>query len=227
MNKTNKNLASGEKPTKPVTSSLRDRVLFLSAAGGTILGGNMIKAREPVRCGMTGIEIPPEDAGLCNNAYGCQNCEHYDEDAEIEVLINFGKVAFTIIAAIILILVGMTIVKAEEIPDEEAVLCIIGEAEGEGEIGMEAVAEAIRNRGSLKGVYGCSAPRVRKHLYSDRILLQAKRAWKKSAGDGDITFGARFWEGTAFKTPYWAKDMVVTATIGRQRFYKEVSNAKR
>lgn len=111
-----------------------------------------------------------------------------------------------------------------EIPKE--VYCVIGEAEGEGETGMEAVAESIRNRGSIKGVYGCSAPRVRKQLYSARILRQAEQAWEKSAGDGDITFGATHWEGTAFKTPYWAKDMIVTATIGNQRFYKEATNAR-
>ena len=39
----------------------------------------MIKKRPPVHCGMTGKEIPPEDAGLCNNAEGCYDCEHNDD----------------------------------------------------------------------------------------------------------------------------------------------------
>jgi hypothetical protein len=57
-------------------------------------------------------------------------------------------------------------------------------------------------------------------LFSKKILETANRAWKDSAHT-NITSGATHWEGTAFKTPYWAKDMILTATIGRQRFYKE------
>lgn len=106
-----------------------------------------------------------------------------------------------------------------ETPKE--VLCVIGEAEGEGYSGMLAVSEAIRNRGTLKGVYGCNAPRVRKHAYGDKVLNTAIKAWKDSEGSSDITNGATHWEGTAFKTPYWAKGMILTATIGNQRFYKE------
>jgi hypothetical protein len=33
-----------------------------------------------VTCGMTGKEIPPEDAGGCNNAEGCDHCVHNDGD---------------------------------------------------------------------------------------------------------------------------------------------------
>ena len=32
--------------------------------------------RQQPRCGMTGKIIPPEDMGGCNNAEGCDNCEH-------------------------------------------------------------------------------------------------------------------------------------------------------
>jgi hypothetical protein len=181
-------------------------------------------------CGMTGKRVPPEDMVGCNNAEGCDSCPHNDcddDDLPSGATVVYVKWVLIILTTIICLLLYSIVANAKEIKDEEAVMCVIGEAEGEGEIGMEAVAEAIRNRGSLKGVYGCSAPRVRKQLYSDRILHQAQRAWERSAGDGDITFGATHWEGTAFKTPYWAKDMIVTATIGNQRFYKEVANAKR
>lgn len=106
----------------------------------------------------------------------------------------------------------------DEIPKE--VLCVIGEAEGEGYNGMLAVSEAIRNRGTLKGVYGCNAKRVTGRLYSDETLRIASQAWKDSRGFSDITHGATHWEGTAFPVPYWAEGMIVTATIGRQRFYK-------
>jgi hypothetical protein len=148
------------------------------------------------------------------------------ENAEDRVIVSAIAVIACIVVAVSLILVfWCRTAHADEVIPKE-VYCVIGEAEGEGEIGMEAVAEAIRNRGSLKGVYGCSAPRVRKHLYSARILRQAQQAWERSAGSGDITFGATHWEGTAFKTPYWAKDMIITATIRNQRFYKEKSNVR-
>lgn len=47
--------------------------------------------------------------------------------------------------------------KAEDISDKEAVQCLLGEARGEGFNAMVAHAEAIRNRGHLRGVYGCKA----------------------------------------------------------------------
>jgi len=105
--------------------------------------------------------------------------------------------------------------------EQKEVLCIIGEAEGEGYTGMLAVAEAIRNRGTLKGVYGCNAPRVRDHKYSQEVLETARQAWEDSEGPGDITHGATHWEGTKFKTPSWAKYMIVTLELNNQRFYKE------
>ena len=175
------------------------------------------------RCGITGKVIPPEDAGLCNNAEGCDNCCHYEEDEDLPTgsTIVFLKWMFTIIAAVLFVVIVVSMVKAEEIPDEKAIMCVIGEAEGEGYEGMLAVAEAIRNQGTLQGVYGCNAPRIKKGMYSNKIFNMARAVWISSAGHGDITKGATHWEGTSFKTPYWAKDMIVTATIGRQRFYKE------
>lgn len=104
--------------------------------------------------------------------------------------------------------------------DKQAILAIIGEAEGEGITGMTAVACAIRNRGTLQGVYGLHAPRIKQHQYTDSIYKIAVKAWEQSAYN-DITHGATHWEGTKFKVPYWAKHMRVTATIGSQRFYKK------
>ena len=118
--------------------------------------------------------------------------------------------------AVMVVLAGA--VFGDEIPKE--VYCVIGESEDQGYIGMLAVSEAIRNRGTLKGVYGCTANRVVKHLYSEETLRIATQAWRDSRGSGDCTHGATHWEGTKFKQPYWAKSMTVTATIGEQRFYK-------
>lgn len=105
-----------------------------------------------------------------------------------------------------------------------AVNAIIGEAEGESYIGKLAVACAIRNRGTLKGVYGEKAPRVTKQLYSAKVKADAQKAWKESEGQQSCQFidGADHWEGTKFKTPSWAKDMKITATIGGQRFYRRM-----
>lgn len=108
---------------------------------------------------------------------------------------------------------------ASTIPDSKAILAIIGEAEGEGYQGMLAVACALRNRGTLKGVYGLTAPRVRLHRYSQVTYELSTRAWQESA-NYDITHGATHWEGTAFRKPYWSKGMVCTLTVGGQRFYK-------
>lgn len=71
---------------------------------------------------------------------------------------------------------------AKEIPKEIAVYCIIGEAEGEGDDGMMAVAMALRNRGTTKGVYGCTSKRVKERLYSSETLVQAVKAWEESRG---------------------------------------------
>jgi hypothetical protein len=38
-------------------------------------------------CGMTVKPIPPEDAGRCNNAEGCDDCEHGEEECEDEIKI--------------------------------------------------------------------------------------------------------------------------------------------
>lgn len=101
-------------------------------------------------------------------------------------------------------------------------LAIIGEAEGESYQGKLAVAYAIINRGNLQGVYGLNAPRVKGRKYSDKTYKEALKAYKQALNNPskDITHGATHWEGTAFKTPYWAKSMTETVTIGKQRFYK-------
>lgn len=108
--------------------------------------------------------------------------------------------------------------------NEQAVLVVIGEAEGEPQEGKEAVACAMHYRGTLNGVYGLHAPRVLQHKYSSHIYKMAKRA-VEMANDQEyceaLVHGADHWEGTAFKTPVWARGMRLTAVIGHQRFYKE------
>ena len=113
-----------------------------------------------------------------------------------------------------------------EVDGARAINAIIGEAEGEPYNGKLAVACAIRNREQsrkghgLKGVYGERSPRVK--LAGKKAREDSRRAWEASSDSDACEFidGADHWEGTAFKTPYWAKDMVITSTIGNQRFYR-------
>lgn len=105
-----------------------------------------------------------------------------------------------------------------EVPTNLAIRAIIGEAGGEGFIGMKAVAEAIRNRGHLKGVYGLKAKHVDRE--PKWVWDMARKAWEASQ-TSNLVDGAQFWESTDFKTPYWAKSMTETAHIGKHKFWRE------
>lgn len=111
---------------------------------------------------------------------------------------------------------------AHAFSDQEAIKAVIGEAENQGYKGMAYVSCAIRNRGTLQGVYGIRAPRVKKHLYSQETYKQATEAWQRSKVDAickDIQ-GATNWENiTAFGKPYWTKGMVETLRYKDHVFY--------
>ena len=104
------------------------------------------------------------------------------------------------------------------IKDADAVRAIVGESSNQGERGMLAVAAAIRNRGTLKGVYGLRNPIADKQ--PEWVWSRARKAWSQSATN-DITLGATHWENTkAFGVPYWAKSMRATITVKDHTFYK-------
>lgn len=127
--------------------------------------------------------------------------------------------------------------------DENVILSIIGEGENQGYDGMIALAWAIHNRGTLKGVYGLHAPRVIHQKYTHRIYLDAKKAWEavkkmaewQQAGcvivrrhkmknvpcHYDPTEGATHWENiNAFGKPYWVNSMNETYRLKDHVFYK-------
>ena len=112
-----------------------------------------------------------------------------------------------------------------QVPVDRAVKSIIGEAENQGYEGMLAIAHAIRNRGTLKGVYGFNAPRVKHHLYSMKILQEATLAWEQSAIDFDITHGATGWgnqdDVNKFQMCRWWKNCIVTFKYRQHIFYTE------
>jgi hypothetical protein len=108
--------------------------------------------------------------------------------------------------------------QAFALTEAEAVSCIVGEASGQSYQEQVAISEALRNRGTTKGVYGCNA----KHNKSEPawVWARCKKAWRESAGT-NLVKSATFWEGDSFKTPYWASQMSVTAHVGQTRFWKK------
>lgn len=144
-------------------------------------------------------------------------------------LVAPGAIRSAVIVIGCLLLAGIMLIggcheeaKAAEIPESRAVRAIIGEAENQGYDGMLAVACAMRNRGTLQGVYGERAPRVMQHKYSDKIYALAVKAWRASA-NCDVTHGANHWENVkAFGKPGWAKNMKLTYCCKDHEFYREV-----
>lgn len=111
----------------------------------------------------------------------------------------------------------MGYVWSEEYPEE--VRCIVGEAEDQLFDGQVAVGEAIRNRGSLKGVYGCTAKRT--YSASDVVWKRANRAWVRSQYT-NLVKGADHWHSDREPEAWWEKYGVFTVKIGSHKFYKEV-----
>ncbi len=126
--------------------------------------------------------------------------------------------------AIIILLIGIISAHAATVPlnDKNAILAIIGEGENQGYTGMLALAGAIRNRGTLKGVYGINAPRVVKHKYSSTTYNQAKKAWAESEYK-DTTKGAEGWGNDRdlelFKQTAWFGKCRITTQVKDHWFY--------
>ncbi len=132
------------------------------------------------------------------------------------------KISFTAFIVGLVLFGSCRVCHAESISTYRAVNAIIGEAENQGYEGMLAVACAIRNRGTLKGVYGEKAPRVVHHKYSKHTLDLAIKAWAE-ATIHDITNGATHWENiNAFGCPSWVKACVEVFRYKDHVFYKEV-----
>ncbi|MCB1711500.1 MAG: hypothetical protein KDH96_03185 [Candidatus Riesia sp.] len=97
--------------------------------------------------------------------------------------------------------------------------CVLGEAEDQGIEGMTAVAEAIRNRGHLRGVYGCRSPRLQKA--SAASWEKAAWAWERSAFT-NLVKGADHWHSDREPPAWWEKYGKLTVKVGNHKFYKEV-----
>jgi hypothetical protein len=111
--------------------------------------------------------------------------------------------------------------RKSKIPEALALRAIAGEAEGESYEGMVALAEAIRNRGTLKGVYGLNAPRVKSGKVSKETYAKIKKAWKESETSNKVG-GADHWGNDSdlkkFEKEKWYSNMQKTIKIGNHTF---------
>jgi hypothetical protein len=142
--------------------------------------------------------------------------ERYEDDGSA---LGWFIVALATAAIALVVIFWPGTANAAEIPEEVAVRVLIGEAGNQGEVGMIAVAEVLRKRGSTKGFYGLKAAHV------DRqpawVWDLARKAWRKSAST-NYTKGATHFENVkAFGTPYWAKKMDVVFIHRDHTFYIE------
>lgn len=116
---------------------------------------------------------------------------------------------------------------------------LYGEARGEGARGMQAVANVIMNRVKQGGWFGASVKDVvlkpkqfscwNENDVNRTIILNANSAQLATARNiaervisgelPDITGGATHYHAKSI-TPYWAKSLTKTATIGNHVFYK-------
>lgn len=103
--------------------------------------------------------------------------------------------------------------------EAQAINTIVGEAANQGLVGMTAVAEVIRRKGSLRGFYGFKA----KHSAHEPswVWIEARKAYYASANT-NLTYGADHFENICtFGQPYWVKNCVKTFTYRDHVFYKE------
>lgn len=121
---------------------------------------------------------------------------------------------------------GCGLVHAEPLTDKTAVLAVIGEAEGESQTCRIAIAETIRKRGSLKGIYGAHSKRVLAHKYSNKSFLLARAAWWDSQHT-NYSKGASGWGNKSdlvkFKKCGWFRNCQVVAQIDGTYFWKEMT----
>ncbi|MCA9404311.1 MAG: hypothetical protein KC897_11055 [Candidatus Omnitrophica bacterium] len=132
---------------------------------------------------------------------------------------RFIRMFLTLMAIVIGLAVLAAIAMADTVPEDLAVRCVVGEAEDQGIEGMTAVAEAIRNRGHVRGVYGCRSPRIAKA--QPGVWELARWAWDRSEFTNSVK-GADHWHSDREPRAWWEKYGTRTVKIGSHKFYKDV-----
>ena len=131
---------------------------------------------------------------------------------------NINKTFIILLATILLCSSAL----GAEIPEDKAVHAILGEAPIGASIEvLDAFAHALRNRGTLQGVYG--------HLEAPSVAQwqRGSRAWVESETSPDSTFGATHWlsawdlKNCRPSLIAWRHKMIKTVFVGDTQFYKE------
>jgi len=112
--------------------------------------------------------------------------------------------------------------------DKELAYCVIGEATGEGLVGMTAVTFVYKNRLASGMKLGCEAitrPDIKQFVKREgkKRMEQALDIIAKVNANAipDITFGANHYlRSDMKKKPRWVDSMTVTTVIGNHTFYK-------
>ena len=120
-------------------------------------------------------------------------------------LYYFIAIVTAVIVFSLITLVAVNCGADEVLNAEDCIRAIIGEASNQGEIGMLALAVGIRNRGSLRGVYGFNST----HIDNEPAWVwdMARKAWKESK-ENRIHNGYMWENILAFGEPSWYNDVV-------------------
>ena len=161
------------------------------------------------------------------------NPKQYEDDEIYPIVENspshFETVLFyTLLFIIIIFFLSLTFFVNQShaeshntlISDDVALHCILGEARGEGFESLKAHSEALRNRNTTKGVYGCKA----KFNEPKRIWDLARKAWLESEYSNTVS-GADHWASIKLDQN-WIKKMkkagyVMTARVNGTEFYRK------
>lgn len=110
-----------------------------------------------------------------------------------------------------------------QIDSQTAEKVIVGEAADQGLDGMIAVAEVIRNRGSLHGFASLKNKNLDKFVAKqpEDVRLRASKAWKLSRHTNYTRGATHFDNIKEFGMPRWARGMVRTAVIADMTYFKE------
>lgn len=112
---------------------------------------------------------------------------------------------------------------------------IIAEAVGEGDLGMQMVAETILNRAQQRGLspegvvtqpsqytgYWSPGSAAVRAMNDPNVVTAAQAAWQMAQGAGDPTNGANHYFNPNIVRPDWAQGMTLTAQNGGHAFYTD------
>lgn len=158
------------------------------------------------------------------SACDCSAHQIEQMEAEDKYMYSASAVVLTLGIAALMLIGGCFFSKPvhAEITEAQAVRAVLGEAEDQGFLGMVAVSEVIRTRGSLKGINGYKNVAKRFPTILPKYKAMALKAWRTSA-NSHITKGATNFENiTAFGCPSWVKGCVETFRHKDHVFYKEI-----